>query len=622
MRLIDVTIDRFKSVNDPTKFSVQDDITALVGKNESGKTAILQALYRLRPLTSGHPLDFEPLRDYPRRLYAREQDLIDQALPVAATFELTTSEAAQLAQEFGQGSLRKMQISISRGFGEGAGLQVDADVDELAVCKHLITREGLDASYVKSTIEETLAVLAAGESEAARALAEDITSRDLPAEIEAFLENLVPRFQYFDDYNVLPGSVSIQRLQDVAETELAAPERTALSLLRLARVDSEDFTQRDYESRRAALEAAANQLTDELFKYWSQNQDLSIELDIEFREVPGIQRLDPWLQIRVKNSRHRVTLNIDERSKGFIWFFSFLAAFSEYSEEDSRIILLDEPGTSLHARAQGDLLRFIEERLAPQHQVLYSTHSLFMVQANHLERCRTVEDISAAGTVVSQEVWLARPDTVFPLLGAIGVDISQTLFIGPNQLLVEGPSDFIYLTVVSEHLRLLGRECLDPRWTVTPVGGLDKLPAFIALMGGSDIDVTVLMDIAPRSGQRIAQLVERGVISSTNIVSIAEFVEATEADIEDLFAPTWYWALLTAAGLTDASELGDSPGRITKRVEAVIGKYNHYAPASYLLRSTDSLLDDLDTPTVDRFERLFMRLNALLKPNDPPANAR
>jgi hypothetical protein len=85
---------------------------------------------------------------------------------------------------------------------------------------------------------------------------------------------------------------------------------------------------------------------------------------------------------------------------------------------------------------------------------------------------------------------------VFLLLGALGVDMTQTLVIGPNQLLVEGPSDVVYLTVMSDVVRQAGGTPLDPCWTITPVGGLDKVPAFVSLLGGSDLSIAVLMDVA------------------------------------------------------------------------------------------------------------------------------
>ena len=93
-----------------------------------------------------------------------------------------------------------------------------------------------------------------------------------------------------------------------------------------------------------------------------------------------------------------MTVPFDDRSKGFVWFFSFLAYFSQIERGDrDLVLLLDEPGLSLHAKAQGDFLRLIENRLAPKHQVVYTTHSPFMIDARKLDRIRTVEDVDGKG---------------------------------------------------------------------------------------------------------------------------------------------------------------------------------------------------------------------------------
>ena len=94
----------------------------------------------------------------------------------------------------------------------------------------------------------------------------------------------------------------------------------------------------------------------------------------------------PIFHIRVMNRRHRVSVSFDERSRGFVWFFSFLAYFSELEETNTNdlVLLLDEPGLALHATAQNDLLRYMEEKLAPEHQVIYTTHSPFMIYSEHL----------------------------------------------------------------------------------------------------------------------------------------------------------------------------------------------------------------------------------------------
>src|SRR5690606_34015477 len=83
---------------------------------------------------------------------------------------------------------------------------------------------------------------------------------------------------------------------------------------------------------------------------------------------------------RVKNNLHKVTVPFSERSAGFIWFFSFLVKFAQVRKDKKPLILLlDEPGLTLHGKAQADLLRYFDEKLAPYHQIIFSTHSPFMV---------------------------------------------------------------------------------------------------------------------------------------------------------------------------------------------------------------------------------------------------
>lgn len=616
MRLVRVEVSRFKSVTGAAEFAVDDAVTALVGKNESGKTAVLQAMYRLNPLASGHATDFEELRDYPRRYRSRDRAKIAEARPIRMTFHLDAEDIGAIEVALGSGALRHETVTVVKAYAESHVRWAGTLADERAVARHLVAKAGLDPErYVKSDLASTIETLQAdADAPAAPRLAEELSGVDVQQQMRSELAKRLPRFQYFDEYNILPGRVSVTRLQTIPEDELAPGERTALSLLRLAGVESEEFSEQEYEPRKAALEAAANQLTDELFDYWSQNQDLAVELDIEFQPVPAQPGTsEAWLQIRVRNNRHRVTLNMAERSKGFVWFFSFLAAFSEYADEDRRIVLLDEPGMSLHARAQNDLLRYIEEQVAPYHQVVYSTHSLFMIDPQRLERCRTVEDLDNVGTMVSEEVWSARPETVFPLLGALGVDMSQTLIIGPDQLLLEGPSDMVYLNLMSQAVVAAGGRGLDPHWTLTPVGGLDKVPTFIALLGGSDLNVTVLLDVAAGGNQRIDNLVARGLLENRRLVPLTDITGGTEADIEDLFDPQWYLKLLAASGVGKVPRSKLTGGRIVKQVEAALGsKYDHFAPAGHLLRSPGTFLDDIDADTRARFQGLFDRLNALL----------
>lgn len=142
---------------------------------------------------------------------------------------------------------------------------------------------------------------------------------------------------------------------------------------------------------------------------------------------------DDVIYIRIYNERDRMTLPFGERSEGFIWFFSFLGYFSDMNiEDEDLILLLDEPGLNLHAKAQNDFLRFINERLSPNHPVAYTTHSPFMLEPKSISRARLVRYENGEGTKISEDILGTDEDTIFPLQATLGYDLIQTLLIIRN----------------------------------------------------------------------------------------------------------------------------------------------------------------------------------------------
>jgi len=383
-------------------------------------------------------------------------------------------------------------------------------------------------------------------------------------------------------------------------------------LLRLAHADNQSILALDYEERRSELEAAANRLTHEVARYWSQSADLKVDIDVEMA-ASGNQQVAKYLQIRVEDLRHGFSNRFDQRSSGFRWFFSFLAAFHEFEKQKERVvILLDEPALELHPRAQRDFLRFINERLAPKHQVFYTTHSPFMVEADRLDRVRLVEDKGrGVGAVVSADVLSAEADSFFPLQAALGYDLAMSLFNRPDSLLVDATSDFTYLTVISDHLKQFGREHLNERWRVLPAGGAANIPAAIALIG-RQLGVTVLID-SRNGNEKLTELAKAGFLKPKRLVAVAEVTGAARADLEDLFEVDDYLALYNQA-FGKALRAADLPSgeRILERIREKEGEFDTDRPADALLRLRDKLLPPLKPATRARFEELFRRINKTL----------
>lgn len=663
-------VRKYKNVPCSGEVTLGEGTTCLVGKNESGKSALLQALYRLNPVPTGHPDAFVGLRDYPRRHFAQERGRVPATRPITATFELDDEDLHTVEEAHGQGALASRLVTVSRTYENELVVEFDCAAEGHAETEG--EGEGDED-------EDEIGRAAWQEIEGAEALLAELPSADGgtdwqphpprspdgPASrtgLRRTIEALLPSFLLFDEYSVMSGRIAIPRLQAGDGSALTPSERTTLALVRLADMDLSEFTRDEYEARKASLEAAANQLTEEVFAYWSQNRSLSVEFDLDFDRTP--QGEGPFFELRIRNHRHGITLNFNERSHGFTWFFSFLATLSELRDSKRLILLLDEPGLGLHASAQRDLLRFIDERLSRRHQVVYSTHSPFMVATDRLERVRTVEDRDGEGTRVSREFLDHSSDTRIPLQAAFGHELVRDLPSGPGTLLVRGPSDHVYLTAMSGLLEAQGRSYLDPRWTIVPVGGLAGVSAFVGLLGTRS-NVAVMADVVGAgtadcpAGRRM--LAENGIVRPADFTArqsrgdaagtdrpdedapavvppdagevdpdarssgpndagpeVEDRTDEGGADIEDLFAEDFYVDLVNRSGAASIEPfeiLGE--GRIVRRIESAIGLgLDRYRPARLLIDRRTDPLEAVDEETFDRFESLFMKINSLLRGRD------
>ena len=441
----------------------------------------------------------------------------------------------------------------------------------------------------------------------------------------------------------MSGQISAQQIAEDQQQGIVQPgDEIFLDFLRLAGTDLEELNQSPrYEELNAKCEAASADITDQIFEYWSQNKYLQVQVQLnEGRaEDPAPFNTGAVARARVYNQLHRASVPFSERSAGFVWFFSFLVQFAMMRRQtENVIILLDEPGLTLHGKAQEDLLRYIEEKLLPTHQVIFSTHSPFMVPPKRLADCRVVEDVidlknparpQSLGTKITEDVMSTDKDTLFPLQGALGYSVTQSLFVGENSLLVEGPSDILYLQAFSNELERRGRKGLSPKWTMCPAGGIDKLQPFVSLFHGNHLNIAVLSDQGQGDKGKIERLRRSEILAAGRLHTIAELLDQAEADIEDVMHPDFFCKIINGCyGLKGdheitAKKLADSDGapRQVKQAEAFfnllpseIPDYSHYRPADWLIRNPKLLdgesVDVLET--LDRVAKVFEIYNEIL----------
>ncbi|WP_439864632.1 AAA family ATPase [Pseudomonas antarctica] len=671
MRLASAKVGPFRSISRSQSIAIDPSITVLVGMNEAGKTVFLKALHKARDA-----LEIEKyliLDDYPRKDLAsyRKRHQINPDTAVILTYELSKDDIAEVNNELNTNISEGYNFEVYHQYDNQISL--DIKVDETPVLAAMTTLEGLsneaieilkDSQTVRQAYErlQSISLLTEGEQTLIERIktsldkAKDLSGWDMITALEIWhlIYSKIPQFLYFSDYDLLPGKLNLndlKRRQTLATTnpaneakQIEPKHQAILALLRMADVDLEDFSSGPgYDQLKSQIESVSINLTDRVLEFWKQNEDIEIEVDIRPDPSDAAPFNDgPNLYLRIKNKKHRgVSTSFDQRSRGFIWFFSFLVWFDSIqyqlglvgkASEKKQILLLDEPALALHALAQKDFLNYIDQ-LSVNHQVIYTTHSPFMVHADRLHQVRVVEDKGDEGTIISENLSGSNARTIFPLQAALGWNIAQNLFIAKHNLLVEGVSELALLQTMSKIIEDHGEKGLNSSITIMPVGGINNIATFISLLNGNGLNLAVLYDYNGTPDQKIDSMIKSKILSKKSVFNASQFRDheapgenTIASDLEDLLEPILYLEYFNSAfrkelGETIVLEPDLPPGdRIIQRIEKYLLKnkitlrptpgYNHY---SVIIAITMNPPKHVSPALIKRFSELFKYINQALK---------
>ena len=571
MQLKSFQVTNFRSIKNSGDIDVSR-ITALLGRNESGKSNLLRGLHSLNPLDGFKPLN--PIKDFPRD--RRLEECTDYTPVVSTTWELNDDEKAELLdiipratdvtkivigrQYQGKtrsvsfpelksivfveadikGKVKKIASAIRAKASEENALEAAADAFEskaaVARVRETWATEFAAAAKAARTalaaadkeLTETQEGLLTELEELGVSIVED---KDAQQKARNWAIDAIPKFFYLDDYPELDGHQDIAAyMQRKGQNQLTDADKNFEKLCKVAGLDPaklhELHQKNDHETRNQLVNRASAVVTGELKRLWKDR-----ELKIRFN-LDGVH-LDTL--ISDPTATYDVEVNLNDRSRGFQWFFAFYVSFAadtDGGKAENSVLLLDEPGLYLHAKSQSDLLKHFEDDFT--NQILYSTHSPFMVPTHRLDSVRTVNIADKTGTSVTNDP-SGDSRTLFPLQAALGYDLAQSMFVGPNNLVVEGVTDFWFLTAVSAHLSDAGKTALSSNLTLTPAGGAQKVSYMVALLTSESLNVLVLFDAEKESEATKKDLLKAKLIREQNVVFVSEAFDPVpdEADIED-----------------------------------------------------------------------------------------
>lgn len=672
MRLEKVRVQNYRSIRDTGNFHIEEMKTILVGPNEAGKTAILQALQKLSPPEGIKP--FNPIRDYPRALYndiATGKIRPSNVPVVTGWFRLDDSDMELLPKDLQtngnrfvyqrrldnsemwwlttapsllrysdiRNDLLRLVAHVERDIAEGGAKPHTAKFAAITKDWQASTELRTDTSKPLLQWLETLVALVdednSKEVERLEKLEEKLRAWNNYSDACKELAKRVPKFILFNNIFKVKPNIHLGHLAQRLETGVMDDDQydygnscllkllgfTARNLSKLGQVADpaagneqalESFREQ-LDNRNYQLNAASIRLSREIKEVWNPNGN-SHEAS-KLRLVADGQ----YLKVVVEDSAG-VEVELDQRSEGFQWLVSFFVVFfSEASDKhENAILLLDEPGVSLHALKQRDF-RTTVSKLAAHNQTIYTTHSPFMVGPDELDLVRVVEMTDRdVGTKVHTSITSTDPAALLPLQEALGYDLAQSLFAQQRNLVCEGLTDYWYVEATAALLAQSGGPVLNDKIALIPTNTAGKVTYFATILSAHNLKVAALLDSDNAGDQAAKQEVLVHKLGAKRILRTADYTDhkIPTAEIEDLLRDTLIQLASTQFGIDVSTEAAAAPETplvdlLTRKDKAKFSKYS--LAKAYVRWTRDHTAADLSEAERQGWGRLIAAINSALR---------
>jgi len=595
MRIESARVRNYRCVQDSGSFDVEPDKTILVGINEAGKTAILRGLQQVSRPKDVPPIDW--LYDAPASQVddIRRERLEQSALPVATVVMapeakdlagLTLPDGAEnirlvvtsymdghrtyrvagMPPRPSVGDLDKTLLRLTSAMGKQSDEEAKSTAERLVRWKADHVHEALEGSAyteLRTLLDEALPLFDEGSAAEKHwdTLDEVLKSTSTLDKVGKHLLVRMPPFVYYSSYFSVRPRIHLNRLaerqasgeldmnydfgnlqllkflgftaKELSEMDSEAPDKPY-------NYDSDVAAQQQYKAalvlherrvaeRKKALHAAGTRLTQEIRRVWN-DKTITLRLDVDGQ----------YLQTVVEDDSG-VAVELDQRSEGFRWLVSFFVVFHAQAADNLKdaVLLLDEPGLSLHALKQQEF-RTTVSRLAEGNQIIYTTHSPFMVGADELDLVRIVEmQDRAAGSKVHTRLAVDDPKSIYPLQAALGYDLAQSMFTHQRNLVVEGVTDLLYAEALNAACADEPGATLTEGTALVPAGSASKVVYYSTILTSQNLKVAALLDSDAAGDQAAEQEELWQLLTKKRILRTGDHISGVKrAEIEDLLRTT------------------------------------------------------------------------------------
>ncbi len=317
------------------------------------------------------------------------------------------------------------------------------------------------------------------------------------SELAEEIFKILPDFELFEDFgSLLPNRIDLEDI--IKANKRAEGYKAAINFLTITGLEYSFFQQPSSRILKQKIENLNGELTLNFQDFWRQNVGKKNKIMINFElshydHTHPDKSGKPFIEFWIKDEKER--LYPKQRSRGVRWFLSFfleLKATAMDKSQRNKVLLIDEPGVSLHARAQEDVLKVFDD-ISEQIQIIYTTHSPHLIDVDKLYRIlavqRAVENDMMSETVVfsARSLKSATADTLSPIYSTMGARLNQQEIIKSfNNVIVKDLANFYFMKAI---IALTGfeKECY-----FLPASGAENIPTMVNILIGWGIDYIIL----------------------------------------------------------------------------------------------------------------------------------
>lgn len=522
IRIKSVHIKNYRSIKDTGKIEINDKVTVFAGKNESGKTNILEAIqsfYQREFKEDDIPVDNKSANPEVKVNFEMNDEYICEKLNIKIPdnknkFSLCITRSKKNIDKY-EGSILEIisTIFLNKFSEKEECVEYINEKECFELIKLIInSHEDEHVDVISKKLDKVK------EETEKQKITQYIISLLKELKINEMLNNLIPQIAYFDSFeDKLPDEL---KKDDIIKSDFDKKNSVFINLLHMLDMDKQEFIKKiegNVRNQSSEFKTFSEKITQKYNSVYLQEK-VAIGLDKNGDKI--------FVQIFDEGDKNNDT-KPSQRSQGFQWFIAFYLLLN--SLDDDAIILIDEPGLYLHATAQKDILKFLNEDI--KNMILFTTHSPYLIDIDKLDSLNLVRKSPKLGTIVNQKYYeCSDQDTITPLITAIGYNIAKNpLEIGNGlNIITEGISDRFYM------LSFLKLKEVNSNINIIPSRGSSNMHLLVAMVIGWNLEYLILLDKDSGGNDAIEQL--KGLYINEEEMNKKIVFSVADGSIENIFS--------------------------------------------------------------------------------------